>query len=108
MLGFLCAKPGRTILPLIAVVCLCSAGCVSVPYRSANPEKYPPAEQLLAITDPQIERGKEYPVLDGVGWVLGIPVGTAKSRIHYATEAMRAALEADSRAPIALTDGRTA
>ena len=40
--------------------------------------------------------------------MLGIPVGTAKSRIHYATEAMRAALEADSRAPIALTDGRTA
>jgi RNA polymerase sigma-70 factor (ECF subfamily) len=27
----------------------------------------------------------------------GIPVGTAKSRIHYATRAMRAALEADDR-----------
>ena len=40
--------------------------------------------------------------------MFGIPVGTAKSRIHYATEAMRAALEADSRTPIALTDGRTA
>jgi RNA polymerase sigma-70 factor, ECF subfamily len=40
--------------------------------------------------------------------MLGIPIGTAKSRIHYATEAMRAALEADSRASVALTDGRTA
>lgn len=40
--------------------------------------------------------------------MLGIPVGTAKSRIHYATEAMRAALEADSRLPVALADGRTA
>jgi RNA polymerase sigma-70 factor, ECF subfamily len=30
--------------------------------------------------------------------VLGIPVGTAKSRIHYATEIMRGALEADARA----------
>ena len=40
--------------------------------------------------------------------LLGIPVGTAKSRIHYATEAMRAALEADSRASVALIDGRTA
>lgn len=30
---------------------------------------------------------------------LGIPVGTAKSRLHYATEAMRLALEADSRPP---------
>ena len=28
---------------------------------------------------------------------LGIPVGTAKSRLHYATEAMRLALEADAR-----------
>ena len=40
--------------------------------------------------------------------VLGIPIGTAKSRIHYATEALRAALEADSRAPVALANGRVA
>jgi RNA polymerase sigma-70 factor (ECF subfamily) len=30
---------------------------------------------------------------------LGIPLGTAKSRLHYATTAMRAALEADARTP---------
>ncbi len=29
--------------------------------------------------------------------VLGIPVGTANSRLHYATRALRAALEADAR-----------
>jgi RNA polymerase sigma-70 factor (ECF subfamily) len=29
--------------------------------------------------------------------VLGIPVGTANSRLHYATRALRAAIEADSR-----------
>lgn len=29
--------------------------------------------------------------------ILGVPIGTAKSRIHYATEALRAALEADDR-----------
>ncbi len=28
---------------------------------------------------------------------IGIPVGTAKSRLHYATESLRAALEADAR-----------
>ena len=28
---------------------------------------------------------------------LGVPVGTAKSRLHYATEALRAALAADAR-----------
>jgi RNA polymerase sigma-70 factor (ECF subfamily) len=31
---------------------------------------------------------------------LGIPLGTAKSRLHYATNTLRAALEADLRAPI--------
>lgn len=30
---------------------------------------------------------------------IGIPVGTAKSRLHYATEALRAALDADARRP---------
>jgi RNA polymerase sigma-70 factor (ECF subfamily) len=30
---------------------------------------------------------------------LGVPVGTAKSKIHYAVEAMRAGLEADERPP---------
>lgn len=31
--------------------------------------------------------------------VLGIPVGTVGSRLHYATRALRAAIEADERAP---------
>jgi DNA-directed RNA polymerase specialized sigma24 family protein len=30
---------------------------------------------------------------------LGIPIGTAKSRLHYATTALRASLEADARTP---------
>ena len=40
--------------------------------------------------------------------MLGTPVGTAKSRIHYATEALRAALDADNRGQVALIEGRTA
>jgi len=40
--------------------------------------------------------------------MLGTPIGTAKSRIHYATEALRAALDADNRASVALIDGRPA
>ncbi len=32
-----------------------------------------------------------------VAEILGVPLGTAKSRIHYATEALRAALESDAR-----------
>ena len=38
---------------------------------------------------------------------LGVPLGTAKSRIHYAVEALRAALEADERTPVASTGGVT-
>ena len=39
---------------------------------------------------------------------LGIPVGTAKSRLHYATETLRAALDADARIQVAATNGRSA
>jgi len=39
--------------------------------------------------------------------ILDIPEGTARSRLHYATEAMRAALDADARQPT-ITQGRTA
>jgi RNA polymerase sigma-70 factor (ECF subfamily) len=38
---------------------------------------------------------------------LGIPAGTVKSRLHYATAALRAALEADARGFVA-TDGKPA
>jgi RNA polymerase sigma-70 factor (ECF subfamily) len=39
--------------------------------------------------------------------ILGIPEGTARSRLHYATEAMRAALQADARQPV-VAQNRTA
>lgn len=40
---------------------------------------------------------------------LGIPVGTAKSRLHYAIDALRAALAADERTPVSETrEGRIA
>jgi RNA polymerase sigma-70 factor (ECF subfamily) len=39
--------------------------------------------------------------------ILGIPEGTARSRLHYATEAMRAVLEADARQPV-VDQNRTA
>jgi RNA polymerase sigma-70 factor, ECF subfamily len=39
---------------------------------------------------------------------LGVPVGTVKSRLHYATETLRATLEADARGPVAAANGRLA
>lgn len=40
-----------------------------------------------------------------IAGILGIPEGTARSRLHYATEAMRAALEADARQPVVAQNG---
>jgi RNA polymerase sigma-70 factor, ECF subfamily len=37
-----------------------------------------------------------YPLTE-IAEILGIPVGTARSRLHYATRQLRAALEADAR-----------
>jgi DNA-directed RNA polymerase specialized sigma24 family protein len=39
---------------------------------------------------------------------LGAPTGTVKSRLHYATEALRATLEADARRQVAAANGRLA
>jgi len=39
---------------------------------------------------------------------LGIPAGTVHSRLHYATTALRAVLEADARATMAAAGGRSA
>jgi RNA polymerase sigma-70 factor (ECF subfamily) len=40
-----------------------------------------------------------------IAQILGIPDGTARSRLHYATEAMRAALQADARQPAVAQNG---
>lgn len=45
---------------------------------------------------------------DEIAALLGIPEGTAKSRVFYATGLLRAALEADARDGVALINGRTA
>jgi RNA polymerase sigma-70 factor (ECF subfamily) len=46
--------------------------------------------------------------LPSVAETLGIPLGTAKSRLHRALGLLRSALDADARAGADLTEGRTA
>ena len=68
-------------LALWAFVCLIGAaasGCRPSwlrqgPYRIGAASQYRVAPELVAVTNPQIERGAPRPILDGLGWVVGIP-----------------------------------
>ena len=53
-----------------------------------------PAEQRTALV---LQHYCDLPLAD-IAQVMGTPVGTVRSRLHYARDAMRAALEADARA----------
>lgn len=53
-----------------------------------------PAEQRAALV---LQHYLDLPLTD-IAEVMGVPVGTVRSRLHYARESMRAALEADMRA----------
>jgi RNA polymerase sigma factor (sigma-70 family) len=46
--------------------------------------------------------------LPEVATTLGIPLGTAKSRLHRAMRVLRAALEADARSDVSAVEGRLA
>lgn len=48
-------------------------GCASSAYRYGRIENYHSSPELAAIQGEQIERGQRRPVLDGIGWVIGIP-----------------------------------
>src|SRR5262249_23131903 len=64
----------RSSFPWLCFAALClGSGCVSAPYRYGANERYFTSPELAAITETQIERGQPRPVLDGVGWVIGIP-----------------------------------
>ncbi len=56
-----------------SVLCLMACGCVTTPYRYGSSAGYHTSDQLAAITESPIERGRPRPFIDGVGWVIGIP-----------------------------------
>lgn len=48
-------------------------GCAALPYRSGSVDQYYVSEDLAPLTQPQIERGEPRPVIDTIGWIIGIP-----------------------------------
>ena len=56
-------------------------------------QRLPPDQRAILVLHHYLGLG-----LHEIGEVLDIPAGTARSRLHYAHRAMRAALEADARA----------
>lgn len=66
--------PCRPTLLTFAALFICqAAGCVTAPYRYGSSDRYYTSTELAAVTESQIERGQRRPVVDGVGWVVGIP-----------------------------------
>lgn len=57
------------VLVLIAVV----SGCASRQYRCGSVGEYYTSPELAEMTDVQIERGRPNRLIDGFGWVWGIP-----------------------------------
>jgi hypothetical protein len=51
----------------------CASGCAAGPYQAGSASLYHTAPQLAELTTPQIERGRPRPVLDTIGWIIGIP-----------------------------------
>ena len=64
----------KTMWLLLGFCLLCSTmtGCATTPYVY-QPALIQSPEPLLAEGEPQIARGKRRPVIDGIGWVVGIP-----------------------------------
>ncbi|MEY4567049.1 MAG: hypothetical protein RLY14_2019 [Planctomycetota bacterium] len=57
----------------IALVLGLSSGCQILKPKAIVADRYFVTDQQIVETKPVIERGKERPVLDTVGWVIGIP-----------------------------------
>lgn len=57
----------------LSVILVAASGCATMPYRYGSSEIYRESPELLELTEPQIEWGKPRPIIDGIGWVFGIP-----------------------------------
>jgi|694.fasta_scaffold05246_8 hypothetical protein len=60
-------------LGLIALLVLFSSGCHVLTPRPIPADPYFTCDEQVQSTKPVIERGREMPVLDTIGWIIGIP-----------------------------------
>ena len=59
---------------VVALVATSIASCARrQPYRLGSESQYYTADELRAVTKTQIERGSPRPLIDGLGWFVGIP-----------------------------------
>ena len=60
-------------LMILALSLLASTGCHVLSPQPIVADKYFSCDEQLQSTQPVIERGREMPILDTVGWIIGIP-----------------------------------
>lgn len=67
----------QVILGLLLLGAACGGGCTLPPYQPGTASQYHPTPEQRAATgcqtDCQIERGEDRPLIDALGWVVGIP-----------------------------------
>jgi hypothetical protein len=70
-----CARLSLRQFGLLLAVLLMSAnaGCHVLTPKPIAAERYFICDEQLEATQPVMERGKEMPILDTVGWIFGIP-----------------------------------
>lgn len=67
------STPQHILIAIVALVlCPFAVGCATTPYTYQNNLISQP-EMAFEDGESQFERGKQKPILDGIGWVVGIP-----------------------------------
>ncbi len=59
--------------PFLACAIIHCAGCQVLPPRPITVRSQQIANELIDSENPQVEIGKRRPIIDGIGWVVGIP-----------------------------------
>ena len=63
----------RTLSLLMFLLSISVVGCAQLPYHRGTTEQYVLAPELVRPDEPLFEWGEQRPVIDSIGWVIGIP-----------------------------------